>query len=85
MGRVKCRQEAAHNRAQREDNIRKAIKAVQTIKKDGKPSMMIRDASTVFGIPFLTLRGHLKGAKPHFLAHQAKQTLTRTDEEAALR
>ncbi|RPB25479.1 hypothetical protein L211DRAFT_83948 [Terfezia boudieri ATCC MYA-4762] len=72
MGRVKSRQEAAHKRAQREDNIRKAIKAIKTMKKDGKPYMTIRDASTTFGIPFSTLCGRLKGAKPHFLAYQAQ-------------
>ena len=85
MGRVKDRQEAAHKRAQREDNIRKALKAVQTLHKDGKPVMSLRDASSAFQIPYSTLRDRLNGAQPHIIAHRAQQTLTPTDEKAVVR
>ena len=85
IGRVKARQEAARKRAQREDTIRKALKAVQTINKDGKPEMTLREASKAFGIPFSTLQGWWKSAKPHFIAHQNQQILTVTDEKAIVR
>lgn len=77
MGRVTCR---AHEHTQQEDNMRKAINVVQTIKEDGKPYVTIQDTSTTFGIPFSTLRGRLR---PHFLAHQAQQTLTPIGEKAS--
>ena len=85
MAWVKSRQEAVHKRAQREDSIWRAIKAVQTMNKDGKPEMSLREASTAFGIPFSTLRGWLHGAQPHFVAHRAQQVLTPMDEKAVIR
>ena len=45
MGPVKSRQEAAPNRAQRKDSI----KAVQTMSKDGRPELSLREASKAFG------------------------------------
>ena len=85
MGRVRDRQEAARKRVQREDCIRKALKAVQTLHKDGKPVMSLRDASSAFQIPYSTLRDRLNGAQPHIIAHRAQQTLTPTDEKAVVR
>ena len=76
MGRVKSRQEAAHKRAQQEDTIRKALNAVETMNKDGKPEMSLQESSKAFGIPFSTLQGRWNGARPHFIAHQNQQILT---------
>ena len=36
-------------------------------------------------IPFSTLRGRLKGAQPHFIAHSQQQLLTPTDEKPLVR
>ena len=85
MGRIMPRQETAQKRAQRESNIQKALKAVKTMNKDGKPEMTLRAASTAFSIPYATLHGLLKGARPHFVAHQEQQILTPLDEKAVVR
>ena len=79
MGRVKDREEAARARAKREDTIKKALDAIQS------ETMSIRHAQSAFEIPFSTLQGRLKGAKPHFIAHIAQQKLSPTDEKAIVR
>lgn len=60
MGRVKDRAEDVKARAKREDTIQKALDAIQA------GTMSLRDAQSAFMIPFSTLRGRLKGEKPHF-------------------
>jgi len=57
MGEVKLRQETARKLAQSEDTIRKALNAVQTMNKDGKPEMSLREASKAFSILFSTFQG----------------------------
>ena len=84
MGEVKLRQETARKLAQSEDTIRKALNAVQTMNKDGKPEMSLREASKAFSILFSTFQGWWKGAQPYFIAYQNQLVLSVTDEKAVL-